>query len=248
MMFFDCNVNIGKKTLGFPGTPETIDDLVKEMDEAGVECALVRHYSGQYNLPGLGNKKLISETAANPCLYNCFSLEPDRCRNPKTAFSYLDEIIGDSASAGIIYPASMNISVAEWCLGPLLAAMEQRHLPLFLPYDEIELNDLHGALNNHPELVAVLTHIPYEAERKLISLLTLHGNLHIDISPPYSVFNGIERLCKEIGANRLLFGSFYPEAVMGASVGSLMYADITEEEKTLIGFENMSNLLNNRKA
>ena len=73
--------------------------------------------------------------------------------------------------------------------------------------------------------------------------MALHQNLHLSLSPLYSVHAGIEDLCRQFGATRLLFGSGYPVCEGGAAVAELNYAEIPAEARQAIAGANLQRLI-----
>ena len=99
------------------------------------------------------------------------------------------------------------------------------------------------------EVLTVFPHVPFVlvrpdigSNRRLFSLMQHFYNLYVETSY-YTVHRGIELLCNEFGANRVLFGSGLPLRAAGPSITALMYALISPEEKRLVAFQNINRLL-----
>jgi predicted TIM-barrel fold metal-dependent hydrolase len=59
----------------------------------------------------------------------------------------------------------------------------------------------------------------------------------------YQGLLAVEAVVKRFGAERLLFGTNLPTFNPGAAVTTVMYADIAEEDKSLIAAGNLRRLL-----
>ena len=73
-------------------------------------------------------------------------------------------------------------------------------------------------------------------------LLARYKNLSIDISA-YWMYRGIESICKNFGANRILFGTGLPFYNPGLSLAMLSYSNIGARDKGLIAGDNLRRLI-----
>ena len=54
---------------------------------------------------------------------------------------------------------------------------------------------------------------------------------------------GFERASQRVGAERVLFGTGFPVSEPMAAVAQLMYADISDHDRAMIGAGNLANLV-----
>ena len=76
----------------------------------------------------------------------------------------------------------------------------------------------------------------------MYAILKKFDNLFIEIFG-YKVHQGLEEVCKEFGAHRLIYGSGMPVFSGSAAVNVINYARIGDQEKRMIAFENLEALL-----
>jgi predicted TIM-barrel fold metal-dependent hydrolase len=121
--------------------------------------------------------------------------------------------------------------------------MEARRVPVLCPEAQVPLERAAELAGRHPELPLVLTGLGYRSQRILAPLLENFSNTFVSIGSNYSVHQGLEQLVRKVGAERLLFGTGWPDADAAGAVTQLMYAGISEEEKALIGSGNLERLI-----
>ena len=74
MKFFDCNAFFGLPALRPLAPVATAEDLLVEMDRAGVERALVWHIAQHDGAPRVGNQLLTAAIAPHPRLLGCWTV------------------------------------------------------------------------------------------------------------------------------------------------------------------------------
>ncbi len=70
-------------------------------------------------------------------------------------------------------------------------------------------------------------------------------NVYVDTSGSLNDEGMVEMAVRELGANRVLFGS---DLTMEGAIGKVLGADITEPQRQRIFYRNMADILNRRKA
>ena len=73
-------------------------------------------------------------------------------------------------------------------------------------------------------------------------LLRVLPDAFLDLSR-YENIRGIEKLVQEFGANRFLYGSFFPRYAMGPILFTLHHLSISEEYLTMICATNLEQIL-----
>ena len=160
------------------------------------------------------------------------------------------------AAAGVravwMFPGGLTFSLADWSLRPLLEMLEKARVPLFvdptpsLPgggRDLIDWDALVRLCRDHPDLPVIATEARmYWMTRRSLTALGAAPNLHLELSP-FWLYRGIEFVCREFGADRLLFGTRLPIREAGGTVAQLQYAEISETDKLAIAGDNLRRLL-----
>ncbi len=78
---------------------------------------------------------------------------------------------------------------------------------------------------------------------KLIAAAQKNNNLYLDLACSYPYFGIIEKLVSEVGAEKIVFGSDMPILDASVTLGRLLYAKISDEQKKRILGQNMADLL-----
>jgi hypothetical protein len=249
----DCNVFIGRSNSGALDGSDglTADALLAEMDRVGVAEALVYHIVAREYAPAVGNEMLTDAVRGRPRLHPAWIVLP-----PFTGeLPPPDELVARMADEGVraarMFPSTDSLdhrfAVREWCVGPVLAALEQAGIPLLLDYGlfrrgEPRWDDIVEVCEHHPDLPVVLVDVQGRNNRTLYALLDRFEQLFIQTGG-LNVHRGIEDVCTRFGAERLVFGSGFPGASMGAARFDLDRALVSDAERAAIGAGNLRRLL-----
>lgn len=240
---FDSDAALGRRHGATALEPFSKSDLLASMDRCGIRRALVAHYSAWFSEVNLGNRLLAEETAGSDRLVGCWTVVPDDAGDTEPIGRVLQSMVAAGGRAVRWMPKTMLWNLADWCSGRLCAALVERRIPVFIPFEETSFDALHGVLSRYPQLRVILLQLSYRVDRELYPFAVAHPNLHLSMAPRYSSHDGIERLRDKIGPERLLFGTRWPEAEPGAGVSFTLYARIPEAEKRLVASGNLDRLL-----
>jgi predicted TIM-barrel fold metal-dependent hydrolase len=75
-----------------------------------------------------------------------------------------------------------------------------------------------------------------------MALMKAFPNLYLSIGNNYGVHGGLEQLCRTLGADRLLFGTEFPNAEPMSAVSYLLYSALSDEVKEQIGCRTFETL------
>src|SRR5215471_11937651 len=78
LKFFDCNCAFGPYRTRVFRFARTADELLREMDFANVERALVYHTAMRFDHPAVGNELVVRETRGQPRLLPTWALLPSQ--------------------------------------------------------------------------------------------------------------------------------------------------------------------------
>ncbi len=201
-----------------PSPVEDAAGLLAEMDRHGVDQALVYSVQGEQ----------VSALDGNDALHDWIDAADGRLL-PSWMASMAPESLGQLQqlhASGLVRSvrlhdtASTSTPLTSWIYGDLLAWLQQEDLPLWISLADNDPVQLAYTLSAFPELRTVLvgahyTHAPY-----VLPLLRHLPRSCLELSRHESL-GAIEDLVTQIGARRLLYGSYYPRYAMGPVLWSL---------------------------
>lgn len=217
------------------------------MEQASVDDALVYHALSKEYSPVVGNGKILEQTSEHDNLHPCWTLLPHHTGEVPPGADAVKRMMGMGVRAARVFPKAHNWTLSEWCVGDLLRALEEVAVPLFIDFDQTDWNQVYSVACEHPGLTVVLTGAPFRLSRQVYALLAETANVCIDTSH-FQLHGGIEDVCAQFGAHRLLFGTAAPHFSMGPSVMAVKYAGISEEDRAMIAGSNLHNLLESVRA
>jgi len=242
--FFDVNCRIGRSRVQPRGTIESADDLLKEMDFFGIERALVYHAMAREFEPVEGNEALMREIRGHDRLVPCWTLPAPDARGPFDVREYIARAVDAGVRAVRIFnaPTEHNFPLTRWSAGTILEPLAERRMPLILEAEGINWDHVHNVCNEFPTLPVIVARPKYSEARHIFSLFDRVENLYIEISW-FHVHRGIEEVVERFGAGRLLFGTGMPLFSPSVAIGMVMYAGVSDDEKTQIAGQNLQELL-----
>ena len=241
MRLFDCNAYAGV-SLKPPLEPVlTPDELIVEMDNCGVDFALVNHDGGEYSNPLESNIEISEFCASDKRLTPVWNILP-----PQTEMNVNDLVSNmriNGVSALRALPAAHRYLLNEITMGTLFAELVRLRIPLFLNVDE-GWQVLYEVMASFPDMILIATdHGCWGQDRYFRPLLDRYSHFYIDTSR-YELDGGLEQLVEQYGSTRLLFGSAYHRVPMGGASLLLRHAEIDDSDREAIGSGNLERILN----
>lgn len=239
---------------GAPGvTPEErIHSMVKLADRMGVSRLCV--FMGmQFNYDPSAEKL----KADNDEVLRAIAAEPDRAigfvyLNPKHLETNLEELDRCIARGPM---AAIKLWVAQNCDTPEVDAIVRRAAELNAPifqhtWDKITGNlpgesraeDLARLASRHPNAVFICGHTGGDWE-KGIRAIRPYENIYADLGGGDPVSGFTEMAVRELGAERVVFGSDIGGRSYGSQLAKVFGARISENDKRLILAENLKRIL-----
>lgn len=248
--YFDCNVAIGSPMAGLVGPCQTAQELLAEMDWCGVGRALVRHVLMKEHSPAVGNPALSTAIAGQPRLVGTWAILPPQTRELPCGADFFAAMRRDGIRALWAFPDEHRYLLNRVTFGRWLDEVAERRIPLFVARHSAlrtepssMWRDLFALLAEYPSLTLVIAaHGDWGEDRYFRPLLDTYRNLYLDISR-YQDDGGLMELAKTYGAERLLFGSAFPETPMGGPRLMLEHCAIGDHARALIAGGNLSRLL-----
>jgi predicted TIM-barrel fold metal-dependent hydrolase len=188
----------------------------------------------------------------NPSLIPFINLDPLQDEATMTA-ELLDKVNNHGARGIKLHPGSQWFYPNDRRLWPAYRSAQDMKLPVIFhagrfmsPETYSRPNNFVEVLESFPDLTLVMAHIGIGYEDEAIALARDYSNLLFDCSAiigSTSPDGGVteERLTaiiKEIGVERVMFGSDFPWYDPADSVARLLRLDFSEEEKRLLLAEN----------
>ncbi|MCX6575363.1 MAG: amidohydrolase family protein [Candidatus Aminicenantes bacterium] len=244
LRFFDCNCTAGRT--GYPLLFDIFDaaGLQQEMATAGIEEALVYHAVARDADPPLGNSLLMEEIKGRPGLYPVWVVLPHHTGEMPPPDQLLGEMKAQGVQAVRMYPGRdhHSFSLADWCAGELLAALEAARLPLVLDTEIVIWEEVFSLLKSYPHLPLIMANCSYRHNRFLYPLWEKFQNLFVETSR-FMGGGAIEDVIRHFGARPLLFGTNMPYYTGTAAVALVTYADLAAQDQEAIAGGNLRRLI-----
>lgn len=246
--FFDCNVAIGLPMNRPEGPlhapPATVAQLLPHLDRAGISRALVWHVAQRDNSAQTGNELLAQAIAGQDRLVGCWTLLPDQCGEPGDLETFLVCAKKARVRAFRVFPGSQRFLLRREVVGAVLDRLVAARLPLLLRVPgDASWEATYDLLRETPELTLVLADMGcWGNDRLFRPLLDRYPNVHIETSG-HIVDGGLEDFVERYGSARLLFGSGFPAAYLGAMMLAVARAELTPEDRRAIAGGNLERLL-----
>lgn len=244
MRFFDCNAFFGLPQKRPLMPVATAEEMLAEMDRAGIERALVWHIAQHDASPQLGNRMLSEAIQPHPRLTGCWTVLPNQTREFPPLPVLFQQMKEQRIAALRIFPNSHRFLANAVSMGDLLTEMTARRIPLLLSLRRgMEWRDVYALLAEFPDLTCVICdHGCWGQDRLFRPLIERYPRTYIDTAQ-YLLDGGIEAFVSDYGAARMLYGSGFPESYQGGMMLALRHAQIPEEAKAAIAGGNLERLL-----
>jgi len=247
VQFFDCNCATGRQGVRRNQAAVTADELLEEMRYAGIAEALVYHVLAKEYDPAYGNRRLLEEVQGHPPLHPCWVVMPHHTGEMARPEELVEQMAASGVRAARAFPISQNFRLGELSAGALLAALQDRRIPLFVEKGETDWREIEEILTGYPQLPLVLCNVNYRTNRLLYPFLERFENFHVEICL-YEVHRGLEHVCRTFGSSRLLFGTYLPFYSPGSALMMVKYARIGEADRQAIAGGNLRRLLEGVKV
>ncbi|MGQ9609326.1 MAG: amidohydrolase family protein [bacterium] len=246
LSFFDSNCVIGKRSIRRSGHRNeaefySVDDLLTEMDHAGIDSALVYHSLAKEYDPMTGNMMLMDEIKGYERLHPCWVVMPSETREIPEPAELINDMLSRNVRAVRIFPSDHLFSLSDWCSGDLLRELEKHKIVIIIEIDQIGWEGLYGLASRFPEMPIIIANLNYRVNRFLYPILERCRNVYLEISG-YQIHRGLEAICSRFGANRLIFGTRMPYFTPGSALTMVNYLLADDTVKEMIASGNLSRL------
>jgi hypothetical protein len=240
LTFFDCNAAFGPYRTRVFRYAQTAGELLDEMDFGNIDRALVYHTAMRFDHPSVGNEQVMHETRGHDRLLPTWALLPSHTGEQPPVETLLGEMRRHDVRALRLFPDEHRYFLDDLSWGDQMTVYMERRIPLFI---RASLDRIAGLLRSFPDLVVVTgSQGANPLDRYAWPLAERFPNLYFETSG-YLVDGGIEAFCKCFSADRLVFGTGFPDNAGGAAMLMLAHAEISVAERQAIARGNLTRLL-----
>jgi len=216
--------------------------LVRSMDKAGIRKTMVSHINCMNFDARWGNDVVAKEMRTHPGRIEGYAtVWPD---SPKNVLNEIKRCLklGFGGiklynACGIRYNDLVYVSAWEIANG--------RHLPVLMHTwgDEPTLGDVRAMAEKYPGAVLLAGHSGSNAVEKYIALAKEFPNVYLELCFSMGPRGLVERFVRNVGAEKIVFGSDALFYSLHHQVGKVVGAKISEHEKKLILGQNAARIL-----
>ncbi len=242
MTLYDVQTGFGGAVAGEPGilTADALRDEMRRLEIARGVARVVPE-TMEFDIPA-GNTRLYAACAEDDLLIPCPVVAPNSGGDLAEEAAQADEAIRHGAWAVWIRPAQDYWLLAEWVCDDLFRALQERRLPVLCLERLVAPEQLAALAGRYPALPFILAEGSYRNQRIYLPLLETFPNIYLSTGNNNIVYQGIEQMVRRVGAERLLFGTGFPGTEPMTAVTHLMYADLADDQRQLIGAGNLLRL------
>ena len=249
MKILDCNLTYGATNNGRPyKNCDTFADLLAELGRAGIAGGLVKcRYSDTVGV-NYGNAFAARDTAAASAqgcwMKGVWAVLPPETGETPPPEALPDEMRKHNIGAVYLNPAVHRYVPCRLTLGRTLSVLEERRVPVLLSTaGGVPMELIYKIMEAHPKLTAVVSDADcWPNARRLYPLAAAYENLRLDLSYVMDA-GGVEDMAARFGAEKLLFGTAFPERYTGSVLATVRAAAITEDQRALIFGGNLERIV-----
>ena len=233
---FDANIGVGHRH-DRPSPFADAAGLRTAMHRHGIERGLIYHLQGEAISAIDGNEALLA--------WQDDALVPQWVAGPGTdSLTQLHDLHADGQvqSIRLHNTAECRLPFVDWIYGDLLAWLTAERIPLWISLADTPVTEIMDTLGHFPDLQVVLLGAHYTHTLALRPLLKALPNAHLELSR-FENLGAVEALIGAFGAERFLYGSFYPRYAMGPMLFYLHHMAIDDSALAAICAKNLERLL-----
>jgi len=257
MDFFDINCIASREIMESVSGGESAGDFYCLLSKNNIKkIVLTNKLSINYDW-NTGNDELSKalQFNNNENVYFCFVLCPDVYHMFKFK-DYLKNAYDNKVRLLRIFPKSHLFYLNDYYMQKIYDEISGLDFPLMLDLKELDItgnkyfaiDDLRMLLSRHKRLTLILQTSLKQCmfNRFYFPLLEEFENLYLEISGML-LMDQVEHYVEKFGAGRLIFGSNYPETDFSINTARMEFAEISQQDKENICFNNLNNIFNNIK-
>ena len=240
-IYIDVKSSVGRINFREERIPYSLEDLINNMQYYRVHASLVFNNVAKDYSFSKGNRELLEQIKGNNRLYGVAAVIPDIQYELDEGYGYYDRLIEQGVRAFKLFPKAFNHGFDAFVIKSLADYMISKNVPLLLDIDGVDWKSIKEVVEMYDGLKVVLYGATWGHNRHLFRLMEKFSNLYFEISSNQS--NDILKLCKKhFGIDRVLFGTDYPNKVMGGLKALIEYSELSEKEKDKVAYINAAEL------
>lgn len=248
-LLIDCHCHMGLWP-AFPVYEGSAEGMLRTMDRCGIDIACAAHHAGIGPDFVLGNDEVATACARFPGRFLAYCTLNGRYPENAITEEIENRLVRGSFSGIKLHPAFQQYPIASDSLKPAFELADHRGLPVLVHTwlnDSMATPDMFDRLaTDFPNAPFILGHTggtPEGAEQYL-PVAKKHHNIHADLTGSLMDLGMIEALVREVGDERVLFGSDLPFIDCRPMLGYIAFSRISDESKRRILGLNAARLFN----
>jgi predicted TIM-barrel fold metal-dependent hydrolase len=215
-----------------------------QVGPAGITRGLVWHVAQRDYSASNGNRMLSEAISGASSLVGCWTVLP-----PQTGEVDSEKLFDGMKSSRVFalraFPERHQYILRKAAFGGLLEQIAERRIPLLLSLAHGgSWQVIHDALQDVPELTCVVCDLGvWGVNRYTWPLLDRYPNVYLETSFLSLAAGGLESTVSRFGADRLLFGTGFPERYPQATALQLLHTDISENDRKKVASGNLERLI-----
>jgi len=214
-------------------------ETVKRMDEVGVERIVISDLRALESEPDSGNARLVEACARFPGrIYGYAGYSPNRYADDVAAFQ---RILDQPGMVGIKLHCDCHKTPPDSPkYRPAYELANERSLAV-LTHGVLAPDLLRKTLTELPNMIYVAAHFaagPPEAIQEYIAVANELSNFYLDTTGSQMRRGAFARLVQQMPVEQIVYGCDFPVMDFPYQLGRVLYADISDEAKRKILWEN----------
>ncbi|MCM8769936.1 MAG: amidohydrolase [Candidatus Omnitrophica bacterium] len=243
LSFYDANLVAGSPMTGGWEPLRNKKEILKSLDWYRIEKALVWHISQVEYSATEGNKLVSSLVKGEERLMGCWAVLPPVTGELEDRF--FERMRENNIKALRFFPEQHRFLLRRRVFGSFLDEVAERKIPVILSVKwGLNWSIVYQFLEDYPQITCVLSDLGIWGTNRLSwPLLAAFPDLYLESSLLSLTAGALEATVKKFGAQRILWGTGFPERYAEAAIFDLLQAEIEDREKLLISRRNLELLL-----
>lgn len=236
----DAHGHIGRTA--FPIMELSPASIVADMDRVGVRCIIVSHIQCLAVDAAGGNREVLQAMRQHPGrILGYAGLWPDSAEQVRQETLRCLE----DGFTGVKLHNSNGFPYTDPAYAPALLLADQRRLPVLLHTwgGDAEFAQVKELATKHPQASFILAHSGCLAVEKYIQIAREHANVYLDTTQSARVYGVIARMVKEAGSEKVIWGTDSFFLNMAQQLGSIIGADLSDQDKLQVLSKNARRIL-----